>query len=118
MSSDGGWLNSRIKNVRDAQSKIKQKQMVEVNESSSENVGSANQEKLDNSEAKSVIATLKSIAVGPETIAEIMQKLEITREYRKDLLLSNMELNLKQEFPYFFTHPDLVRLISTSTLYA
>lgn len=113
MSSDGGWLNARIKNLRDAQNKIKQKQVVEVNESSSENVGSANQKQLDNNEAKSVIASLKSIAVSPETIAEVMQKLEITREYRQNVLLSNMELNLKQEFPYFFTHPDLVRLIST-----
>lgn len=111
MSSNGGWLNHRLKNMRDLQNKLKQKQRDEDSATSSGDVRPVNQEELNTDKAKAALTKIKSMVVGPETIDEIMRILEITREYRKQLLFLDKELNLKQEFPYFFTHPDLVRLI-------
>lgn len=107
LNGDSGWLNSRIKNLREAKNKLIQKRHVETNENSI----LAEQNEIGNDEAKAIITSLKSMAVVPEKLEEISQKLAITRKYRKNLLLGNVKLNLKELFPYFFTHPEVVSIV-------
>lgn len=50
---------------------------------------------------------LKSLIVTDENMPIFAEKLNSTREYRLKLLLDK-EIHLKEWFPYFFTHPQLV----------
>lgn len=110
MSGEGGWLNSRIKNVREAQNKLKQKQQTEINENSPENAVSGEPKEISDDEAKAIITSLKSTVIEPGKMREVMQKLALTRKYRKKML-ANKELNLKEQFPYLFTDKNLVNII-------
>lgn len=113
LNGDSGWLNSRIKNLREAKNKLIQKRHVETNENSI----LAEQNEIGNDEAKAIITSLKSMAVVPGKLEEISQKLAITRKYRKNLLLGNVELNLKKQFPYFFTHPEVVSIVTSNGIF-
>lgn len=111
LNGNVGWLNCRLKNLREAQNKIKRQQPnnnVETNANSSDDLDYADQE-LNDSEANKLIQVLKSTVVGPQTIDLIMAHLASTRKHRHKMLLDK-DLDLKQEFPYFFTHPNLVSL--------
>lgn len=50
---------------------------------------------------------LKTVVVSADTIDEIRIKLEATRQQR-DALVKNAETDLMIQFPFFFTHPQLV----------
>lgn len=50
---------------------------------------------------------LKSLPVIEENMDIYIQKLNLTRNYRQKMLLDK-EINLKEQFPYFFTHPQMV----------
>lgn len=58
------------------------------------------------------VDVLKSLIVNAENLDIIKQKLNRTRAYRKRMLQNN-ETEIKEHFPYFFSHPfDLVNLFS------
>lgn len=50
---------------------------------------------------------LKTVVVSDNNIEEIRTKLELTRARRDEIVLNDM-VELMQEFPFFFTHPQLV----------
>lgn len=54
---------------------------------------------------------MKSIVVNDRNIDLIKSKLVLTVEYRTQLL-KDKEVNLKEEFPYFFVSPCLVCYIN------
>lgn len=65
-------------------------------------------EQLSDADAETELVLLKTIIVGSETMTTIIQKLNSTRTYIHKLLL-DMEINLNEWFPFFVTHPKLVR---------
>lgn len=50
---------------------------------------------------------LKSLVVNDDNMPLILEKLNLTRSYREELV-ARPEVELKTYFPYFFTHPHLV----------
>ncbi|XP_055307444.1 uncharacterized protein LOC129571654 [Sitodiplosis mosellana] len=56
---------------------------------------------------KAEIEYLRSAVVNEVTLPTIKEKLTQTLEYRR-LLFRDQNLNLLQEFPYFFHHPELI----------
>lgn len=101
LNGDSGWINSRLKNIREAKNKLNKKKTSMANEHQII-------EQLSDADAETELALLKTITVDSETMTRIIQKLNSTRTYRHKLLLDK-EINLKEWFPFFFTHPKLVR---------
>lgn len=54
---------------------------------------------------------LKTVVVSQTNTAEIRKKLDVTRRLRDDMVKKD-NVELMQEFPFFFTHPPLVGLIN------
>lgn len=50
---------------------------------------------------------LKTVVISPENVIEVRKRLERTRKQR-DELVKNVETDLMINFPFFFTHPQLV----------
>lgn len=107
LNGDGGWINGRLKNLRETRKNL-QKHVNQTNVVR----GSFREQTtvLSDEEARSLLVSLKSVVAHPGTIESIIQKLNFTRQYRKKLLLDR-EFNLKEWFPFFFTNPELVRLL-------
>lgn len=107
LKGDGGWLNIRLKNIREAKKKF------ELNKMNS-NIPSAARpiieqiSEFSDTDADNELKLLKTMIVEPQTMTTIIEKLNLTRTYRHKILLDK-ELNLKEWFPFFFTHPQLVR---------
>lgn len=62
----------------------------------------------DESIAEQDVQFLKSLIVTDENMSIFAEKLNSTRKYRLKLLLDK-GIHLKEWFPYFFTHPQLVQ---------
>lgn len=56
------------------------------------------------------VQLMKSLIVNDENMAILVEKLNITREYRGELI-KKPDVELKTCFPYFFTHPPLVCML-------
>lgn len=97
-----GWFNARLKNLRGAQKRLAAKTN-SVRRSGSLVV---DQRDADQRNAEDVIY-LKSLVVSGETKDTFMEKLNSIRRYRMEMLLDK-NINLKEQFPYFFTNPELV----------
>lgn len=63
-----------------------------------------------NEECVADINALKTIVVCNQNMDEIKEKLVATLEYRLNMIDQNVELDLLETFPYFFTDPSLVIL--------
>lgn len=63
---------------------------------------------IDEDAAKLELEVLKSTIVNNDNMAEIQNKLKLTYSYRMNLL-QELEINLREYFPYFFVSADLVR---------
>lgn len=57
--------------------------------------------------ARNIIQSLKSVVVNEQSIGFIKTKLAETTEYRLKML-QNKDVDLRVEFPYFYTNPELV----------
>lgn len=66
-------------------------------------------------EAKEDFLYLKTTEVNAQTLAEFQEKLRKTVGYRTNLL-SDDSIDMMENFPYFFTHPQLVNIILFSKL--
>lgn len=58
----------------------------------------------DNVDVKDDVDLLKSLIVNVDNLDRIKQLLNRTREYRAEMLLKS-EVEIKEHFPYFFSHP-------------
>lgn len=102
--TDGGKLGIQIRNVRRG---IKRRQTI-VNDFEDEML-------LNEEQAKQEVENLKSILVNTQNMDEIKSKLRSTLVYRLDLL-KQIELNLREYFPYFFVSPELVNTFKPNDL--
>lgn len=97
-----GWFNARLKNLRGAQKRLAAK----TNPLRRSGSLVVDQRYADQRNAEDVIY-LQSLVVSGETKDTFMEKLNSTRRYRMEMLLDK-NINLKEQFPYFFTNPELV----------
>lgn len=63
---------------------------------------------ISDEEAKSDIDFLKTVLVNDENIGLIKEKLIATRSYRLKMM-EELDIDLLEMFPHFFTNPSLVR---------
>lgn len=96
-----GWINARLKYVREQQNKLNQN----PNEATDNN--NLDEVIMTDDMATDDILFLKSLVVCEDNMVIFIQKLNATRSYRQKMLLDK-SIHLKEQFPYFFTHPHLV----------
>lgn len=94
-----GFLDLRLRNLRRANAKNGKS-----NDTENEH---ENSEPIDEVNIEDEIQVLKSLIVNEGNMNIIVDKLNLTREYRSTLL-KRTDIELKEYFPYFFTHPPLV----------
>lgn len=63
----------------------------------------------DEEQAKEDVAFLRRTVYDKSMEQIFVQKLKATKDYRKNLC-KDLNVNILQRFPYFFTNTDLVRL--------
>lgn len=56
------------------------------------------------SDVAEIIEEMKSIVVSPPTLALLKSKLQVTREYRAQLLENDQRSDVLELFPYFFVN--------------
>ncbi|XP_031639195.1 uncharacterized protein LOC116351255, partial [Contarinia nasturtii] len=107
LNGDKGWMNARLKYVREAQSKLnKSANNVSLNTSQQvQHITSSDD--VDETVAAAEVIFLKSLVVSDENMETLLQKLNSTRTYRHKIL-KDKNIHLKEQFPYFFTHPHLI----------
>lgn len=109
MNGDIGWLNVRLKNLRGAQKKMTTKRRSVRHSGRTSRISiAADQQTVDQRIAEDVIF-LKSLVVSDENMKIFIEKLNSTRAHRMEMLLDK-NIHLKEQFPYFFTHPELIIL--------
>lgn len=96
-SDDGGWLSICLKNRRNRAKENDESDQVQNNED-------------ENIDAQSGVNYLKKVVVNEANMPEIKQKLIETLDHRLKMLEA-LEIDLRTEFPYFFTHPQLVSIV-------
>lgn len=58
-------------------------------------------------QAANDVIYLKSLVISEQNMDIFIEKLNSTREHRRNMLLDK-NVNLKEQFPYFFTNPKTV----------
>lgn len=104
VNGDKGWFNVRLKNIRELQKRLNKS----ANNQLDKSVASDNS--LEEAATEDILF-LKSLVVSEENMHIFLQKLNSTRTHRQKMLL-NKEINLKEQFPYFFTNPQLVKYLA------
>lgn len=98
--TNGGWIGTKLKNNR-RQDKKKQKPTPdEINsdvETSDINV-------------EEVVFELKNLNISKADTTEVRNMLNQTFDYRQRMINDNQNLDLLENFPYFFTNSDLVNI--------
>lgn len=90
---DGGKLSIQLRNKRTANKRPNDTNNCE--------------DMLDEKDAKEVFEQLKATVVQNDSLNDIKLKLRSTLTYRGNIL-KNIEINLRECFPYFFVSPELV----------
>lgn len=117
MKGDNGWIVARLKYVRDAQNKLNRSirntsiSSTALNESHMNNC-----DKTDTETAANDVIFLKSLVMCENNMEVFLEKLNSTREHRAKMLLDK-KINLKEAFPYFFTHPQMVARLIVAILF-
>lgn len=114
VKGDSGWLNIRLKTVRE---NLRQLNLNAANVSLNRSLlnQSASENVIEDSVAADDVMFLKSLIVSDENMEMFWKKLNSTRSYRQKMLLDK-NIHLKEQFPYFFTHPDMVKIYSFTSL--
>lgn len=93
------YCGIRLLNGRAAEKKIQKRKHESI---------STTNPKISDEEAKADIDFLKTILVNEENIGLIKEKLIATKSYRLKMM-EELEIDLLEMFPYFFTNPSLVK---------
>lgn len=110
LKGEKGWINARLKYVRDLQNKLNRSASnISMHSIAADQNTTIENTSNDDEAAANDVLFLKTLVVSDEVMETIFQKLNSTREYRKKMLLDKT-IHLKEHFPYFFTHPQLVKL--------
>lgn len=108
VNSTGGYLDNAIKyHIQSIKPRRVESSTLDAVCSA---VGECNLDnKYSDEQAQEDLRFLKGAVVNDHNMNEITLKLVRTAEYRTKLL-EKKEIDLRNEFPYFFTHPRLVRM--------
>lgn len=101
-SKGGGYLYTKIKYLRAAHKRLSQNASVSESEDPEDSEETASCPEED-------VEFLKTTMVNDKTMDIIKSKLAATSEYRRKLIRENHSIDLLENFPYFFTSPQLVR---------
>lgn len=108
VNSTGGYLDNAIKyHIQSIKPRRVETSTFDSVCSAVENVNLDNE--YNDEQAQEDLRFLKGVVVNDHNMNEITLKLAKTAEYRTKLL-EKKEIDLRNEFPYFFTHPRLVRM--------
>lgn len=66
---------------------------------------------IETAQYKEYVFELKNLIVRPENMELFKEKLKLTYNFRQEMIKSNNNLDLLENFPYFFSSPELVRRI-------
>lgn len=102
MVGDNGWINRRLIYMKDCQKNTEKHARGNENNNTPP-VKNAN----DDEQAKSDMDSLKRMMIRNCNIAEAVDKLNSTRKYRKELM-KKTETDLRKNFPFFLSNPNLV----------
>lgn len=97
-----GYIDSRLKNLRRAAGNKKKTNVVNDEIEHTDNAVAGETVNFEDE-----LHILKSLIVSEENMPIIVEKLDLTRNFRQELI-KKPEADLKTHFPYFFTHPYLV----------
>lgn len=107
VKGDKGWINARLTYLRSVQNNLnKSTSNATLNGSQSHEIVA----QTDDETAAAEVLLLKSVVVSEENMETIIEKLNLTRQYRQKMLLDK-NMNLKEQFPYLFTDLSLVKWI-------
>lgn len=111
MNGTGGWLNWRYNRVLARNRKLRQGEP-NVDESSDEeesDVIAVTHAEYAESMQKN-IELMKRLPVNIENLPELRNLLNATRDYRKEMMKPKedgmRDVDIKENFPYFLTHPE------------
>lgn len=108
LKGDRGWFNARLNYLRSVQNAMNKSASNKSQNRSQLNTTVLNDDCNDEAAAADILY-LKSLPINDSNLEIFTQKLNSTREYRQKMLLDK-SINLKEQFPYFFVKPELVRL--------
>lgn len=100
-----GWIVSKLKTIRSNMGKIAPIDGNNVDENENNET-----EDAINYDPKEDVDLLLSIVVNDANMPIIHEKLRKTLYYRRKLF-DDINTNLVERFPYFFTHPQLVKYV-------
>lgn len=106
-NSKSGYIDDKLKHIRQ-----QQKSVIDhpnLSKDSNNNIHE-NDEVVDESESRYILFLLKITVVTEESKPLMTEKLIKTQKYRLNML-KNSELDLLENFPFFFSNPDLVRRV-------
>lgn len=103
--SNSGWLVNGLKNLRrrNILQGIRTEDDVDVEDAQT-------RDRYSDIQAAADVKFLKSVKVNDENIQTIKEKIKLTSVYRKNML-NDLCMDLLENFPYFFTNPELVNTI-------
>lgn len=101
-NSKNGYIDNKLKYIRH-----QQKCHDDISEVPDDLNNQGNIDNIDESKIMDDLFFLKTTVVTKESLPLIQEKLINTQKYRVDML-KDLGLNLLGNFPFFFSHPDLV----------
>lgn len=109
-SKNGGWIGNRLNYVTHRN----RKQLNRIEWLENDNLEISNDDDHDDDfNPMDYINEMKRLVVSMETLGIFRRMLNATRDFRAELMTKN-EVEIKEYFPYFFTHPEtLVRHLNT-----
>lgn len=66
---------------------------------------------IETAQYKDEVFELKNMAVCSENMSIFQEKLKLTFNFRQEMIKNNENLDLLENFPYFFSNPELVSRI-------
>lgn len=94
-----GFFARRLKYVQQRRKNNEEPDLNEANHSHPQDEDAQNEEEdMD---------YLKRAVISKNNFASVVEKLNATRKLRQQMLL-NKETDLREQFPFFFSHPELV----------
>lgn len=102
MVGDNGWISRRLVYMKECQRNIDKNACCNNN-----NNTPSNQKDIDEKQVESELENLKRMMIRDCNITDAVEKLNLTRKYRKELTVKK-DVDLRLKFPFFLSNPKLV----------
>lgn len=107
MIQDGGLFHNRLKYLASKERNQKEAEL----SANDKNSGIASVGVYTEKDAENDLEILKRTVIkNVSNMEDIKNKLNATRKYRLDLM-QKLETDIREKFPFFFSHPNLVVII-------